>query len=139
MSVDRQAAAAAGPGPAARRPEGQVAASADCTTTTRTAEDGGLHADGILSVLSVCCAVCCLSCVRSDRRLRKEKFVEKLKAAVAAYKNVLIVGVDNVGSNQVRTYSTARHTLPLDLTVARSATASASRCMRSSHSHTCLV
>lgn len=38
----------------------------------------------------------------SDRRVRKEKFVEKLKAAIAEYKNVLIVGVDNVGSNQMQ-------------------------------------
>lgn len=38
----------------------------------------------------------------SDRRLRKEKFVEKLKSAIADYKNVLIVGVDNVGSNQMQ-------------------------------------
>jgi len=38
----------------------------------------------------------------SDRRIRKEKFVEKLKVAVAEYKNVLIVGVDNVGSNQMQ-------------------------------------
>jgi len=34
--------------------------------------------------------------------LRKEKFVEKLKAAINEYKNVLIVGVDNVGSNQMQ-------------------------------------
>jgi len=38
----------------------------------------------------------------SDRRLRKEKFVEKLKNAVTEYKNVLVVGVDNVGSNQMQ-------------------------------------
>jgi large subunit ribosomal protein LP0 len=38
----------------------------------------------------------------SDRRIRKEKFVEKLKAAINEYKNVLIVGVDNVGSNQMQ-------------------------------------
>jgi large subunit ribosomal protein LP0 len=38
----------------------------------------------------------------SERRLRKEKFIEKLKAAVNEYKNVLIVGVDNVGSNQMQ-------------------------------------
>jgi len=38
----------------------------------------------------------------SERRQRKEKFVEKLKAAVADYQNVLIVGVDNVGSNQMQ-------------------------------------
>lgn len=38
----------------------------------------------------------------SDRRVRKEKFVEKLKEAIAEYKNVLIVGVDNVGSNQMQ-------------------------------------
>lgn len=38
----------------------------------------------------------------SDRRIRKEKFVEKLKSAIAEYKNVLIVGVDNVGSNQMQ-------------------------------------
>jgi large subunit ribosomal protein LP0 len=38
----------------------------------------------------------------SERRIRKEKFVEKLKAAIAEYKNVLIVGVDNVGSNQMQ-------------------------------------
>lgn len=39
---------------------------------------------------------------RSDRRIRKEKFVVKLKEAIAEYKNVLIVGVDNVGSNQMQ-------------------------------------
>jgi len=38
----------------------------------------------------------------SDRRQRKEKFVVKLKEAVRQYKNVLIVGVDNVGSNQMQ-------------------------------------
>jgi len=38
----------------------------------------------------------------SERRLRKEKFVVKLKEAVNEYKNVLIVGVDNVGSNQMQ-------------------------------------
>jgi len=38
----------------------------------------------------------------TERRIRKEKFVEKLKAAIAEYKNVLIVGVDNVGSNQMQ-------------------------------------
>jgi len=38
----------------------------------------------------------------SERRLRKEAFVVKLKEAVATYKNVLIVGVDNVGSNQMQ-------------------------------------
>jgi len=38
----------------------------------------------------------------SDRRIRKEKFVEKLIAAIGEYKNVLIVGVDNVGSNQMQ-------------------------------------
>jgi len=38
----------------------------------------------------------------SERRLRKEKFVEKLKSAITEYKNVLIVGVDNVGSNQMQ-------------------------------------
>lgn len=38
----------------------------------------------------------------SDRRIRKEKFVTKLKDAIAEYKNVLIVGVDNVGSNQMQ-------------------------------------
>jgi len=38
----------------------------------------------------------------SDRRLRKEKYVERLKSTVAEYKNVLIVGVDNVGSNQMQ-------------------------------------
>lgn len=37
-----------------------------------------------------------------DRRARKEKFVVKLRDAVATYKNVLIVGVDNVGSNQMQ-------------------------------------
>jgi len=37
-----------------------------------------------------------------DRRIRKEKFVVKLKEAVAEYNNVLIVGVDNVGSNQMQ-------------------------------------
>jgi large subunit ribosomal protein LP0 len=38
----------------------------------------------------------------SERRLRKEKFVVKFKEAVATYKNVLVVGVDNVGSNQMQ-------------------------------------
>lgn len=38
----------------------------------------------------------------SERRIRKEKFVEKLKDAFATYKNVLVVGVDNVGSNQMQ-------------------------------------
>lgn len=38
----------------------------------------------------------------SERRLRKEKFVVKLKDAIKEYKNVLIVGVDNVGSNQMQ-------------------------------------
>jgi len=38
----------------------------------------------------------------SERRIRKEKFVGKLKEAIAEYKNVLIVGVDNVGSNQMQ-------------------------------------
>jgi len=38
----------------------------------------------------------------SDRRIRKEKFVAKLKEAFAEYKNILIVGVDNVGSNQMQ-------------------------------------
>jgi len=38
----------------------------------------------------------------SDRRIRKEKYVERLKSTVAEYKNVLIVGVDNVGSNQMQ-------------------------------------
>jgi len=38
----------------------------------------------------------------SDRRIRKEKFVAKLKDAVNTYKNILIVGVDNVGSNQMQ-------------------------------------
>jgi large subunit ribosomal protein LP0 len=38
----------------------------------------------------------------SDRRQRKEKFVVKLKDAIKEYKNVLIVGVDNVGSNQMQ-------------------------------------
>jgi large subunit ribosomal protein LP0 len=38
----------------------------------------------------------------SERRQRKEKFVEKLKDAIKEYKNVLIVGVDNVGSNQMQ-------------------------------------
>jgi len=38
----------------------------------------------------------------SDRRVRKEKFVTKFKDAVKEYKNVLIVGVDNVGSNQMQ-------------------------------------
>jgi len=38
----------------------------------------------------------------TDRRVRKEKFVEKLKVAFTEYKNVLIVGVDNVGSNQMQ-------------------------------------
>jgi large subunit ribosomal protein LP0 len=38
----------------------------------------------------------------AERRARKEKFIEKLKAAFAEYRNVLIVGVDNVGSNQMQ-------------------------------------
>jgi large subunit ribosomal protein LP0 len=38
----------------------------------------------------------------SERRIRKEKFVVKIKEAIAQYKNVLIVGVDNVGSNQMQ-------------------------------------
>lgn len=38
----------------------------------------------------------------SDRRIRKEKFVSKLKEAVNEYKNVLVIGVDNVGSNQMQ-------------------------------------
>jgi large subunit ribosomal protein LP0 len=38
----------------------------------------------------------------SERRQRKEKFVVKLKEAIHEYKNVLIVGVDNVGSNQMQ-------------------------------------
>lgn len=38
----------------------------------------------------------------SERRIRKEKFVVKLQDAVRTYKNVLIVGVDNVGSNQMQ-------------------------------------
>jgi len=37
-----------------------------------------------------------------ERRARKEKFVVKLKDAVHEYKNVIIVGVDNVGSNQMQ-------------------------------------
>lgn len=38
----------------------------------------------------------------SERRQRKEKFVAKLQDAIREYKNVLIVGVDNVGSNQMQ-------------------------------------
>jgi large subunit ribosomal protein LP0 len=38
----------------------------------------------------------------SERRIRKEKFVVRLKDAIDTYKNVLIVGVDNVGSNQMQ-------------------------------------
>jgi large subunit ribosomal protein LP0 len=38
----------------------------------------------------------------SERRQRKEKFVVKMKEVVKNYKNVLIVGVDNVGSNQMQ-------------------------------------
>jgi len=38
----------------------------------------------------------------SERRLRKERFVAKLKDAVVEYKNVIIVGVDNVGSSQMQ-------------------------------------
>jgi len=38
----------------------------------------------------------------SDRRIRKEKFVAKLKDAFAEYKNILLVGVDNVGSSQMQ-------------------------------------
>jgi large subunit ribosomal protein LP0 len=38
----------------------------------------------------------------SERRQRKEKFVGKFQDAVKQYKNILIVGVDNVGSNQMQ-------------------------------------
>lgn len=38
----------------------------------------------------------------ADRRLRKEKFVERFKEALTTYKNILTVGVDNVGSNQMQ-------------------------------------
>jgi len=38
----------------------------------------------------------------SDRKVRKGNFVKRLLELVATYKNVLIVGVDNVGSNQVQ-------------------------------------
>jgi len=38
----------------------------------------------------------------AERRARKGKFIEKLKAAFNEYKNVIIVGVDNVGSNQMQ-------------------------------------
>jgi large subunit ribosomal protein LP0 len=38
----------------------------------------------------------------SDRRIRKEKFVVRMQDAIREYKNVLIVGVDNVGSNQMQ-------------------------------------
>lgn len=51
---------------------------------------------------SLLCLVLSVRACRSDRRIRKEKFVTKLKDAIAEYKNVLIVGVDNVGSNQMQ-------------------------------------
>jgi len=38
----------------------------------------------------------------SERRQRKEKFVGKFQEAVKEYKNILVVGVDNVGSNQMQ-------------------------------------
>lgn len=38
----------------------------------------------------------------SDRRIRKEKFAQRLKDALNTYENILIVGVDNVGSNQMQ-------------------------------------
>jgi len=38
----------------------------------------------------------------SERRIRKEKYVAKLESAFDTYHNVLIVGVDNVGSNQMQ-------------------------------------
>lgn len=37
-----------------------------------------------------------------ERRARKERLVEKLKEAVLEFKNVLVVGVDNVGSSQMQ-------------------------------------
>lgn len=38
----------------------------------------------------------------SDRRIRKEKFAQRLRDALSTYNNILIVGVDNVGSNQMQ-------------------------------------
>jgi len=38
----------------------------------------------------------------AERRIRKEKLVQKLKDAVEEFQNVIIVGVDNVGSNQMQ-------------------------------------
>jgi len=38
----------------------------------------------------------------SDRKVRKAGFVERLKRLLTSYNNVLIVGVDNVGSNQMQ-------------------------------------
>src|SRR5688500_10913414 len=47
----------------------------------------------ILTHFVCICMYVCMLCVRSERRLRKEKFVVKLKDAIYEYKNVLIVGV----------------------------------------------
>jgi len=38
----------------------------------------------------------------ADRRARKEKYVVKLEHALDTYRNILVVGVDNVGSNQMQ-------------------------------------
>jgi len=39
---------------------------------------------------------------KSARRVRKEKYAAKLETALNTYHNILIVGVDNVGSNQMQ-------------------------------------
>jgi large subunit ribosomal protein LP0 len=39
---------------------------------------------------------------KTSRRQRKEKYRLKLKEVLASYRNALIVGVDNVGSNQLQ-------------------------------------
>jgi len=38
----------------------------------------------------------------SDRRARKGEFVQRLLKLLESYKNILIIGVDNVGSNQMQ-------------------------------------
>jgi len=39
---------------------------------------------------------------KASRRVRKEKYRNKLKEILGSYRNALIVGVDNVGSNQLQ-------------------------------------
>jgi large subunit ribosomal protein LP0 len=39
---------------------------------------------------------------KNPRKVRKEKYVVKLEECLEKYKNILIVGVDNVGSNQMQ-------------------------------------